>query len=69
MDGDSRPSRAGDEEGPASFPGGFSAARSESRGLLEGVDGAALPSQRPDRFEAGVVAGVGTSPAGAGLGR
>jgi hypothetical protein len=43
---------------------------SESRRLFEGVDGAARPSQRADRFDVGVEEGVGAAVGtGAGLGR
>jgi hypothetical protein len=46
-----------------------SLAGSKTRGLFEGVGGAARPSQRPDRFEGGVAAGVGAAMAEADLGR
>jgi hypothetical protein len=46
-----------------------SLAGSKTRGFFEGVDGAARPSQRFDRFEGGVAVGVGAATAGAGLGR
>jgi hypothetical protein len=42
---------------------------SETRGLFEGVDGVALPSQRLDRFDDGVAVGVGVVTAKGGLGR
>lgn len=48
---------------PASLAG------SKTRGLFEGVDGAARPSQRLDRFEGGVVVGVGVVTVEVGLGR
>lgn len=44
-------------------------AGSERRGLFEGVDGAARPSQRADRFEGVVAVCVGVVAAEAGLGR
>ena len=46
-----------------------SLAGSETRGLFEGVDGTARPSQRPDRFEGGVVVGFDAGRAEACLGR
>ena len=42
---------------------------SETRSLLDGVDGPVRPSQRLDRFEDGVAVGVGAAAAEAGLGR
>lgn len=49
---------------------GFAAslAESESRGFFDGVDGVARPSQRPGRFNGGVVAWFGVVPE-ADLGR
>jgi len=67
-DGDFRPSRVR-SSGVASLRGGFGGSGSERRGFFEGVDGAARPSQRPGRLEAGVVTGVGAAAAEAGLGR
>jgi hypothetical protein len=46
-----------------------SLAGSKTRGLFEGVDGAARPSQRLERFEGGVAVGVGAATAEAGRGR
>ena len=46
-----------------------SLADSETRGLLDGVDGPVRPSQRLDRFEDGVAVGFGAAAAEAGLGR
>jgi hypothetical protein len=44
-------------------------AGSKTHGLFEGVDGAARPSQRFDRFKGRVVVRVGATIAEAGLGR
>ena len=46
-----------------------SLADSETRSLLDGVDGPVWRSQRLDRFEDGVAVGVGAAAAEAGLGR
>jgi hypothetical protein len=46
-----------------------SLASSKTRGLFEGVDGAARPSQRLDIFEGGVAVGVGGATVEAGRGR
>jgi len=55
--------------GVNSSSGRFSSAGSERRGLLEGVDGVARPSQRVDRFDGRVELGVSGTTADAGLGK